>query len=236
MRLPTDADLVVLWETGQRKHPLDRALLALQFAWPATPGQSLADWPFGRRNRALIELRCATFGPSIQAWIACPQCRERLEFDLDLRPLLAESLPEAAPDRAVQFQGRRFRLPSSRIIARAADICDPLEAAVQIAESCRVEQSEPLLWTDEELEELGEKLAEADPLAETLLALVCPECAHRWDESMDAAAFLWSEIEDRAQRALAEVHALAAAYGWSEHEILSLSRARRDSYLEMVRE
>ena len=33
---------------------------------------------------------------------------------------------------------------------------------------------------------------------------------------------------------LAEVHALAAAYGWTEAEVLALSAARRRAYLELV--
>jgi hypothetical protein len=42
-------------------------------------------------------------------------------------------------------------------------------------------------------------------------------------------------MEARAKRLLAEVHLIASAYGWSEAEILGLSRARRDFYLDMVR-
>ncbi|HUD55174.1 MAG TPA: hypothetical protein VMR02_08095 [Terracidiphilus sp.] len=44
-----------------------------------------------------------------------------------------------------------------------------------------------------------------------------------------------TQIEARARRLLYEVHTLAAAYGWSEREILSLSAPRRALYLEMVR-
>jgi len=78
-------------------------------------------------------------------------------------------------------------------------------------------------------------MASADPLAEIRLKFDCAECAHQWNESLDIVAFMWLEIEARARRLLTEVHALAAAYGWTEREILSLSEPRRSLYLEMVR-
>ncbi len=80
-------------------------------------------------------------------------------------------------------------------------------------------------------------MAQADPLAETRLALECPSCAHAWEESFDIAGFLWEEIEARARRIVFDVHALASAYGWTEAQILALSAVsrRRALYLEMAR-
>ena len=74
----------------------------------------------------------------------------------------------------------------------------------------------------------------ADPMAETILSLDCPACGYAWEETIDIATFLWSEVEARAKRLLVEVHTLASAYGWSEQEILSLSEPRRSVYLQMV--
>jgi hypothetical protein len=82
--------------------------------------------------------------------------------------------------------------------------------------------------------EAGQALAEADPLAETLLKLRCAVCSHEWQEPLDIADYLWSEIEARARRLLIEVHSLASAYGWSEADILALSEPRRRLYLDMV--
>ena len=50
----------------------------------------------------------------------------------------------------------------------------------------------------------------------------------------DIGAFLWSEIEACASRLLAEVDALARAYGWRERDILAMSGIRRAAYLDMV--
>jgi hypothetical protein len=89
-------------------------------------------------------------------------------------------------------------------------------------------------WSDEELEEIGERMAMADPLAEMRLTLHCPSCENDWEETLDIVTFLWAEIAARARRLLLEIHALASAYGWTETEILSLSENRRARYIEMV--
>jgi hypothetical protein len=253
MRVLSDSDLMHLWEGGMRRHPLDRALLALAAALPETPYERIADWPLGRRNQALAELRCACFGPRLQAWIACVKCGEKLEFELDGGVIAARGRDahEAAPEVSIVVNHRTFRLPTSRDLARAAAETDPRRAAIRIVDNCwlaapsdpqsyaapgtsGVGESRAELWTNADLEEIGERMALADPLAETRLTLHCPNCANDWDETLDMVAFLWAEIEARARRLLRDIHALAQAYGWTEGEILSLSEIRRAHYIEMV--
>ena len=41
-------------------------------------------------------------------------------------------------------------------------------------------------------------------------------------------------MDARAQRLLMEVHLLARAYGWREADILGMSPARRNAYLQRV--
>jgi hypothetical protein len=53
---------------------------------------------------------------------------------------------------------------------------------------------------------------------------------------LDIASYLWSEIHAWAGRMLRDVHALAAAYGWREADILAMSPWRRQAYLEMIRQ
>ena len=215
-------------------HPLDQGLLALATAFPETPYEGLADWPLGRRNRALAELRCACFGRSLRGWIACPQCGERLEFEMDGRALAGEDANEPGRCGPVVVRGHSFRLPSSRDLARVAGETDARLAAIRLAEGCRIEGGESPEWTEENLEDLEHEMALADPMAETRLHLHCPACGNEWDETLNIAAFLWAEIEARAKRLLFEAHTLASAYGWAEKEILSLSEPRRALYMEMV--
>jgi hypothetical protein len=231
MRTLASADFLDLWERGFRLHPLDRGLLALSAALTDTPYESLADWPLGRRNRALAELRCACFGPALQGWISCPQCAEKLEFQLDARALIGDN----AAGEPIVVNGRSFRLPTTRDLARAGREADSRVAALRLLQSCWMEAGPPPDFSDEELEQVGERMGLADPLSETRLKLHCPQCGNQWDETLDLVTFLWSEIEARARRLLLDIHDLAAAYGWTESEILSLSELRRATYLEMVR-
>ena len=77
-------------------------------------------------------------------------------------------------------------------------------------------------------------MADADPQADVRLAVTCPSCGTGWEVPFDAGSFLWSEVEAWARRTLLEVHQLAAAYGWSEAEVLALGPRRRQAYLELV--
>ena len=242
MRALSHADCLALWEQGQTLHPLDQGLLAVQAAFPGSQRESVADWPLGRRNQALAELRCACFGRWLRGWTACEQCGDRLEFEVDGNALTASTV--ASSDNSIELHGSVFRLPTSRDLARIAGEHDPSLAARLLVEQCMVSgsgqdssenQFASQSWTEEELEAIGERMTEADPLAEILLHFDCPACSHAFDLCLDLAAFLWSELEGRAKRLLRDVHTLASAYGWSEVEILSLSPARRDFYLAMVR-
>jgi hypothetical protein len=143
----------------------------------------------------------------------------------------ADQMPPADP---VVVNGQSFRLPTSRDLAKAACESDVSRAAMRLAESCRLEGGESSTWSDEELAQIGQQLALADPLAETRLALRCPACEDEWEETLDMATFLWREIEARARRVLKEIHTLATAYGWAEADILSMSERRRALYLEMA--
>lgn len=253
MRSLSDSDLLHLWEGGLSRHPLDRALLALGAAFPETPYERFAEWSLGRRNEALLDLRCSCFGQRIAGWTSCAACGENLEFDLDGRALTtAGTNPDERSyaneqDASIVVNQRSYRLPTSRDLAEAAQETDPRQAAIRIVENCRLAPPAPTeheanslsapsseSWSEEELDEIGEQMALADPLAEARLTLHCPKCDNDWEETLDIVAFLWAEIEAHARRLLLEIHSLASAYGWAESEILSLSEVRRARYVEMV--
>jgi uncharacterized Zn finger protein (UPF0148 family) len=228
MRALTNPELLDLWERASGLHQLDRALLAIAATETGEPYAALADWPLGRRNAALARLRRECFGSALTGWVACPQCGERLEFSLDMGMLLKERGQQATQ---LSAGGSNLRAITSRDLASAAAEIDERAAAQKLLSLCSGQERD---FTDDELEALGERLAEADPLAETLLDFACAACDQRWQEPLDIAAWLWAEIEARARRLLYDVHTLAAAYGWTEHEILSLSEPRRAVYLEMA--
>jgi hypothetical protein len=235
MRALSSSDFLDLWERGIRLHPLDRGLLVLGAAFPEASSERMADWPLGRRNEALARLGLSCFGPNPGAWTSCTQCGEKLEVDVDFRSLAnGEMEKRSSPGEPIVVKGRSFRLPTSRDLALAALKTDARSAAIRLAEACALEPGNTPLWSDEDLEDVGEGMALADPMAEVTFHFACPECGNEGNADLDLASFIWEELAARARRLAVEIHRLASAYGWTESEILALSEARRALYLDMV--
>jgi hypothetical protein len=236
MRGVAERELLDIWERGSDLHPVDRSLLVLHAAFPATSYDTLADWPLGTRNRALAELFQGWFGPQIEAWTSCDACGEQLELEMDTRVLTAQypapAVEEPGSAVAATVGPHSFRLPSSRDLALAA--CEPTTelATASLLRACWIGDGAAPSFSDREIDEAGEQLASADPLAEMRVRLVCPGCGREWDDTLDLALFVWAGVEARAKRLLLDVHDLAGAYGWTEEETLRLSERRRRFYID----
>jgi hypothetical protein len=117
---------------------------------------------------------------------------------------------------------------------------DPSAAEAVLVRRCVVAAScggHPMAGDDlpaAAIDAAARRLSEADPQTDLRLALVCAGCGHRWRAPFDIVPFLWAELDTWAARALQEVHLLAAAYGWSERDILALGPVRRGRYLRML--
>lgn len=228
----TDRQLLDVCGRGHERHPLDRALLLLAAALPEEEAGRLADLTLTERDQALLALRVATYGRRLASYVDCASCGERLEFQLDTANLLA--LAEDAPAQAVvQLGERRFRLPTSRDLACIADVSDEGEASRLLAGLCCIDGGEGAP-SDELIANLEEAFARADPGGNIQLDFDCPACHRSWEEVLDIGEFFWEELETSSRLLITQVHRLACAYGWSEHDILSLGAARRAMYLELV--
>lgn len=237
MRPLRAAELLEVWEQGQREAPLYRALRLLAAACPESAAEALARLSIGRRDALLLQLRAWTFGPQLDNVADCPNCGQRLEFALQC----AELLQTAADDvqtLSVNAAGREvtFRLPDSRDLMAVAGEADPDAARRALFERCLVEvrPSGEARLPPAAITAVLRKMSEADPQADLRFDLNCPGCGHRWEAAFDIASFFWSELDHWAQRTLREVHGLASAYGWSERDILSMSAWRRRAYLGMA--
>jgi hypothetical protein len=230
VRALSPAEVLALWESGRSLHPLDQGVLALRMSSPEGSAGDVADWPLGRRNRAIADLRGRCFGPQMRALTKCPHCGEAIEFAFDVAALIAEPGPAA---ENVALACADYRLPTSRILARVAGESDIEAAAALLCESCRI-GGEATALSSEQMDEVGEALARADPLAEIAFDFECPACGEDFREGLDIAEFFWREIEVEARRLLIDVHTLASAYGWREADVLALSPARRAFYVERV--
>lgn len=242
MRALNNAGLLTLWESGHGLYPIDRGLLAIQAAFPDAVDESVADWPLGKRNQALAQLHADCFGVQLQGWTDCRACGEKLEFAIDCRALIARQRERGL--EPIVVKGQTFRVPTSRDLARIAAEHDSNTAALRLLDVCRLEDTDEgneteagldVAWSQDELAELGEKMIQADPLAEISLRFDCPTCKSTSDQMLDLPAFFWAELEAYAGQLLEDIHTLAGAYGWSEAEILAMSDVRRAAYLRMVR-
>lgn len=244
MRPLNAAGILQVWERGQPRPPLDRALTILAAADPEEAWEATARLPIGQRDARLLTLREETLGGRMRAFVECPACKARLTFDLDVSDL-RNGAPAAEPGEAFEVVAGAshawFRLPTTldliELLSAPADV-----AALrrQLAQRCVVHKDHdgsPLpvdALPDEVIDLVSEEMSRRDPQAETTIALTCPDCDHRWSAPFDISTFFWTEIATLASRLLHEVDVLARAYGWREGDILGLSALRRDAYVQLA--
>ena len=233
------SELLAAWERGVRQSPLDRALTLLAATRPESSMEELARQSIGWRDSSLLALREQVFGSEVACLVRCQQCQENLELSLDTARLRVG--PAATPELSVILPGFdiHLRLPNTEDLRAVAGL--PLaEARAQLFGRCVLEARSregavPVgALPEEALAAAEQRMSEADPQADTVVAVSCPACGHEWRERFDITAFFWTELNAWAHCILREVHMLARAYGWRESDILALSPARRQIYLELV--
>ncbi|MBX3057989.1 MAG: phage baseplate protein [Anaerolineae bacterium] len=243
MRPLSTWQLLSLWEQGLAQPLANWALLVLSAACPETPAEQLAELSIGNRDSHILTLREWTFGPNLTCLAACPTCSEKLELNFQTANIRALPPPETS-ELMLTHNGYqvRFRLPNSVDVTAVTGDRDPTENRRLLFQRCLLEVRRSKgkvvaadVLPEPVVEAVITQMAAADPQADVQLALDCPHCRHHWLAPFDIVAFFWAEINTWAYRVLHEVHLLAAAYGWSEADILALTPWRRRFYLEMVR-
>jgi hypothetical protein len=231
---PAHADrerrILALWEraVGLRRWTRDDALLR-----DAGGPSALGD-----RNRALLALRNALFGPSWPLRSDCPACATACEFAID-SVALAEGLdvqPRADAGAGFDWRGRPIavRAPSAEDLRGIAQHDDVAGAARALLARCLPPGFDLSQLGEDELEALEDRIESLDPAAAISFALTCPDCGHQWPAPVDVADALWTELQRAAELSLTDIDALARAYGWTEEQVMSLSPVRRAAYLQLV--
>jgi hypothetical protein len=240
------ARILQAWERGHERSPTERALALLAAALPDRRPAELAALSLGQRDMLLLRLRELTLGPELRGYTDCPRCGVTIDFKLRTDDLWDAGARAAATARAVETLHTAdgfeidFRLPDSRDTAAAARCADLAEArTVLLTRTVLAAHRGGQSLAAGDLPEsavlaLAERIEARDPMAETPLALHCARCGNDWQPLFDIAAFLWSEVAALAERLLFDTHTLARFYGWSETEILNMSAARRDFYLQQT--
>jgi hypothetical protein len=251
MRNVSAAELVSAWERALGRPPVDQALVLLSLASPGCSMEAMAELSVGERDGRLLTLREQLFGRHVTSVTICPRCGQRLElaFDVDdLRRPAGVRPNEAGGDLTLVKDGYRvrFRLPNSGDLASAGELGDPQAAREHLLGRCIQSVAQPGVDDDDADEARGRRLpgtvadaivarmSEADPQSDTRLAVSCPDCRHQWVALFDIAGYLMREVHDWVVHVLREVHTLARAYGWREADILAMTPARRQAYLELA--
>ena len=243
MRTLSAAELLSIWEQGWGVTSSERTMALLAPACPESDHEQLWSLSVGERDRRLLALREATFGPQIAAVAECPNCGERLELTMQVPEIyLPAPQPSPAGDHCLQVEEYeiRFRLPAAAdlsAIARERDVNSARQALLGRCLTSAHRGSDNVaidMLPDHVLSAVTARMAEIDPQADVQLALSCPSCGHHWQASFDIAGFFWMELDAWAERLVREVHTLASAYGWREAEIVAMSPQRRQTYLELI--
>lgn len=207
---------------------------------------AMADLSIGERDTRLLQLREWMFGSRLQNTAYCPKCSTPVEWETDLKTILhLQNLPPEGPSKEYNLQvdgfTLRFRLLNSNDLLRAASDHAYQANPKKLLSECILEvQHEQQNYgvealPDTVLEALNKRIDEEDPQADIQMIVNCPACSYNWEAPFDIMSYLWIEVDNWSKHILQEVYVLARAFGWSEHNILSMSTQRRQLYLEMLR-
>ena len=250
-----DAETILaLWEAaegpgGGRGRTVGRAARLLAAAGEADPGAL----SLGTAAARLLALRARLVGDALEGVADCPACAARHEVRLDATAFAAPTFDAPTLDPptldpptldggpadvpiVVEHGGWRalLRVPSLDDWEAAARCVDAQAGAALLREAAILTSDGPGEPPEGLIEAIEAALDAAEPLADARLTMVCDACGVAWEVGLDPAAFLVSEIATLARRQMAEIAALARAYGWSETAILAISPARRRVYRELA--
>jgi len=198
----------------------------------------------GDRQALVLHVRAGLYGDRLSLVARCPNPACAALSDVDLR--ISEMLPAIAPPRP----WLECETPSGR-----AQVREPTGADDDVIDAHSGSRAERVarLWSrlvvldqrplaDDEWPALPAPtrhtialaLAEGGRAPELVFLAHCPTCRALVEIVIDPFALLARELRLGGDRLLAEIHALAFHYHWSESEILALPRPRRWRYLELL--
>ncbi|WP_194912914.1 hypothetical protein [Catenulispora rubra] len=88
--MPGAVDVLATWEAGTTAGAAERTLLLHALARPRAGVADLKATAVGQRDAELFALRGALFGDRMEVVVGCPDCGEKLEFELGVRALLGD--------------------------------------------------------------------------------------------------------------------------------------------------
>jgi hypothetical protein len=227
-------ETLALWEALASTSPVARGAAVLVALGAAEGLTDAVRMPLATAARAALgELR-ERAGPEVQTVLPCPQCAAMLDVPLALDDLLAVTEDPSGTHR-VTVDGAVVRCPTTEDLLVALASGQP---SVTLRERCvtwpaGVDATTLDPAVRDRVGAAAEELAGASALA---VRLSCPDCGGEVTAEVDPVALLADRVSDEVRDLLGDVAELAAAFGWSETEVLQLSDARRRAYLDLARQ
>lgn len=227
--------LLAVWDRGRGATPAECAMVLCDAVPQAAPNLDV-----GSRDVLLARSLLAAAGPLVWARAVCPGCGTALDVPVDVAAVA--TLPVHTPGElfTVEVDGAavHFRLPTTADLIALRDL-PPDRAADALFRRCMAvadDGTDALRGSDPATiaTAVDAAMEAAAPAGAIDLAVACPECGTTTAAALDIPTLLWAEVETQAAALVAQVHALAAAYGWTEPEVLALSPRRRAAYLELA--
>ena len=215
------------WEAAAGLPRAARGAALVHAAGLAADLDAALDLPIGVAAALAVRAQVDAFGAATDGVLACGACGQ----ELDVPVPLAELRGEPAAHEAV-VQGLTVRAPTTRDLLVAGSADELLARCVHDASGAPVDAEQ---LEDELLEAVDAAAEELAGAAGLVLRASCPECGAPVSAALDPAALLWEQVAAAVPAALAEVAELAAAFGWSERDVLALTAPRRRAYLELAR-
>ena len=234
-------DLDLDFAHDDRPRLIDAVLRCCVEPPPERPDAATLD----RRVRALLQIVRETQGDRL-AWrarCANEECGHEMELELSVSQLL--STREAAgsfswsPQSGCELE---LRLPTGRdqiewrksaadAEEEDADLCMASALVIRVdGEPPAPGWTLPPAW----LRALDAAFREHDVLTAMEVEVSCPWCGQASVLEPDVEVLALSSLAAEQKRVLEEIHRLAAAYHWTEAEVLALPRLRRSFYIERI--
>lgn len=195
------------------------------------------DWTLNQRLQALLAVRLAAGDTPLDVQAPCANCGEPMALALDLTRLAAPPVAPRFDWRQADGSAVQLRLPRGRDLQnwQAAGITDPAAMVSALIDDVAGEAPGPGYRAPEVwLAAIDDEFEAHDPLTALRLQTDCPACAQPNSIACDLEALLLAGFARVQARLLADVARLAAAFHWSEAQIVALPRWRREHYLRLL--
>ncbi len=232
-------ELIVLEPVG---HPVTAMMRLAGRVAVSSTGEAVAwdELPAADLGAIALSIRRAWLGDTIrtQGFCADPSCHEPMDIAFGISAYLGYHRPRACRGarpgpRAGWFElaggGVSFRLPTIGDLLTAVSAPDP--------ELClRQRCVDPAIIPAAVARRVSRAMYVLAPGVLGPVTAQCPACGGEVVLQFDPLAYALAELRDAASDLYEQVHLLASAFGWPEHDILAMPRQRRARYAALIQD